>query len=71
MNCCNWNADCSVGVGAGASLRGVEGVEEIGVRSGDAPTGVAVLEGSWLGTGVISVPISLIETALIAGKPEE
>lgn len=44
---------------------GVDGREEVGLRVGVvALTGVPVLEGSWLAIGVISVPISLIETDL-------
>jgi hypothetical protein len=55
-------------VGAGALLWGVDGIEEVGLRSGVvASTGVAVLEGSRLVTGVISVPISLIQTDLTTG----
>lgn len=58
-------------MGAGPPPRGVDGIEEIGLRSGlVALTGVAVLEGSWLGIGVISVPVSLIDTDRIAGTPE-
>jgi hypothetical protein len=38
--------------------------EEVGL---DAIIGVAVREGSWLAIGVISVPMSLIETDLTAG----
>lgn len=42
---------------------GVEGREELGLSIGVvAPTGVPVLDGSWLAIGVISVPISLIDT---------
>lgn len=42
---------------------GVEGREEFGLRIGVvALTGVLVLDGSWLAIGVISVPISLIDT---------
>ena len=42
---------------------GVEGREESGLRIGVvALTGVLVLDGSWLAIGVISVPISLIDT---------
>nr|GMD71997.1 hypothetical protein Iba_chr12fCG4320 [Ipomoea batatas] len=44
---------------------GVDGREEVGLRVGVvALTGVPVLEGSWLAIGVISVPISLMETDL-------
>jgi hypothetical protein len=47
----------------GAALAGVDGLEEVGLRIGVvALTGVPVLEGSWLAIGVISVPISLIDT---------
>lgn len=53
----------SVKVDAGEDLGGVEGREELGLRIGVvALTGVPVLEGSWLAIGVISVPISLIDT---------
>lgn len=53
----------SVGDKAGAALPGVDGLEEVGLRIGVvALTGVPVLEGSWLAIGVISVPISLIDT---------
>jgi len=46
-----------------AALAGVDGLEEVGLRIGVvALTGVPVLEGSWLAIGVISVPISLIDT---------
>ena len=46
-------------------LRGVDGLEEAGLRIGVvARTGVPVLEGSWLAIGVISVPISRIDTDL-------
>jgi len=38
--------------------------EEVGV---DIIIGVAVREGSWLAIGVISVPMSLIDTDLTAG----
>lgn len=49
----------------GMALGGVEGREESGLRVGVvALTGVPVLEGSWLAIGVISVPISLIDTDL-------
>lgn len=49
----------------GAALFGVDGCEEVGLRIGVvALTGVPVLEGSWLAIGVISVPISLIDTDL-------
>ena len=53
----------SVKVDAGEALGGVEGREELGLRIGVvALTGVPVLDGSWLAIGVISVPISLIDT---------
>lgn len=41
-----------------------DGQDEIGLRSVGvvAPIGVPVLEGSWLAMGVISVPMSLMET---------
>lgn len=49
----------------GASLCGVVDREEVGLRVGvEALTGVPVREGSWLAMGVISVPISLIDTDL-------
>lgn len=55
-------------MGAGSPLRGVEGTEDVGLRSGVVElTGVVLLEGSWLGIGVISVPISLMDTDLMAG----
>ena len=48
-----------------AALEGVDGLELVGLRIGVvAPTGVPVLEGSWLAIGVISVPISLMDTDL-------
>jgi hypothetical protein len=53
----------SIKVDEGAALMGVDGREELGLRIGVvAPTGVPVLDGSWLAIGVISVPISLIDT---------
>lgn len=39
-------------------------MEEEGLRVGVTLTGVPVLEGSWLVIGVISVPISLMDTDL-------
>ena len=48
-----------------AALEGVDGLELVGLRIGVvAPTGAPVLEGSWLAIGVISVPISLMDTDL-------
>ena len=42
---------------------GVDGVEDLGHRLGVVdPIGVPVLDGSWLGIGVISVPMFLIDT---------
>lgn len=42
---------------------GVDGTEQLGLRVGVLdPSGVPVLEGSWLGIGVISVPTSLTDT---------
>lgn len=55
----------SVADDSGAALGGVDGLEEVGLRIGVvALTGVPVREGSWLAIGVISVPISLIDTDL-------
>lgn len=48
-----------------AALPGDDGLEELGLRIGVvALTGVPFLEGSWLAMGVISVPMSLIDTDL-------
>jgi hypothetical protein len=50
---------------ADACLPGLEGSEDIGLRIGVvALIGVPFLEGSWLAIGVISVPMSLIDTDL-------
>lgn len=47
---------------------GVDGREELEFLAGVvALTGVPVREGSWLAIGVISVPISLIDTARTVG----
>ena len=49
----------------GTALLGVDGLDEFGLRIGIVDrTGVPVLDGSWLAIGVISVPISLMDTDL-------
>lgn len=49
----------------GTALVGVDGLDEFGLRIGVVDrTGVPFLEGSWLAIGVISVPISLMDTDL-------
>ena len=58
----------STGFEHGADLSGLEGSDdEAGPRSGDASLfGVPVLEVSWLAIGVISVPVSFMDTDRIA-----
>lgn len=54
-----------MGVEHGAVLPGLDGPDEVGPRIGVASlAGVPVLEGSWLAVGVISVPVSLMDTDL-------
>lgn len=60
-SCCS--ADRTLG-GVGTVLPGDEGLDDV-VRVGVVDlTGVPVLDGSWLAIGVISVPMSLIDTDL-------
>lgn len=56
-------------VGARAVLGGLVGREEVGLGALSL-TGVPVRDGSWLGIGVISVPISLMDTDLTVGAGE-
>lgn len=63
-------SDVRIGeVAVGEPCLGVDGEEETGLCNVGvvARIGVPVLEGSWLAIGVISVPISLIETDRTAG----
>jgi hypothetical protein len=47
---------------------GVDGIEQLGLLVGVIdPSGVPVLDGSWLGIGVISVPTSLTDTDWTVG----